>query len=118
MYAVTRIGTTVKSFQNDVKSVTSGSNLGIEMPPLISLITVIPTVITRNATANPTDKPEVKLNESETIRKPFISSGAENHTTSPAFLELNNIKHCTVIVARYKVFRTTKIIFKKKKRNE
>lgn len=79
MYAVTRTGTTVKSFQNDVKSVTSGRNLGIEMLPLISLIAVIPTVIIRNATANPTDNPEVKLNESATIRKSFTIPEVKLH---------------------------------------
>lgn len=49
---------------NDETSLTSGSNLGIPILPSINLITVIPTVITRNTTARPTDKADVKLNES------------------------------------------------------
>lgn len=64
MYAVTRTGTTVKSSQNEVRSVTLGSNLGIIMLPFINLITVIPTVITRNTTARATDKADVYLKES------------------------------------------------------
>ena len=63
---MTRTGTTVKRFKNDVTSVTSGSNLGIEMLPFINLITVIPTVITRKTTARATDKADVNLNESAT----------------------------------------------------
>lgn len=66
MYAVTRTGTTVKSFQNDVKSVTSGSNLGIIIPPLINFMIEIPIVMTRNTTASATDKAEVNLKESAT----------------------------------------------------
>lgn len=69
MYAVTRTGTTVKRFKNDVKSVTLGSNLGIEMLPFINLIRVIPTVITRNTTASPTDMPDVIFNESASKKK-------------------------------------------------
>lgn len=72
MYAVTRTGTTVKSFKKDVKSVTSGSNLGIIMLPFTNLITVIPTVITRNTTAKATDKADVKLNESATKKNTYF----------------------------------------------
>ena len=69
MYAVTRTGTTVKRFKNEVKSVTLGSNLGIEMLPFISLIMVIPTVIIMNTTASATDKADVNLNESASRKK-------------------------------------------------
>lgn len=54
----------MKSFQNEVKSVTSGSNLGIITVPLINLIIAIPTVMTRNTTARATDKADVNLKES------------------------------------------------------
>ena len=59
----------MKSFQNDVKSVKSGSNLGIIIVPLINLTIAIPTVMTRNTTARATDKADVKLKESATMRK-------------------------------------------------
>lgn len=61
---MTRTGTTVKIFQKDAKSVTLGSNLGIATPPLINLMTEIPTMITRNTTAKATDNAEVNLSES------------------------------------------------------
>lgn len=69
MNAVTRTGTTVKRLMRDVKSVTSGSILGIPNPPLINFTIEIPTVITTNATARATDKADVKLKESETIKR-------------------------------------------------
>lgn len=60
----------MKSFQNDAKSVISGSILGIATPPEINLMIEIPAVITRNTTASATDKADVNLNESATrIRK-------------------------------------------------
>lgn len=61
---MTRTGTTVKRFQKDVKSVTSGSNLGIGTPPLINFIIEIPAVIMRNTTARATDKADVNFKES------------------------------------------------------
>lgn len=64
MYAVTRTGTTVKSLKTEVKSVTSGNNLGIKMLPLINLKMVIPAVITRKTTASATDNVDVYLKES------------------------------------------------------
>lgn len=64
---MTRTGTTVKHLKNDDTSATSGSNLGIPILPSINLITVIPTVITRNTTARATDKADVKLKESADI---------------------------------------------------
>ena len=64
MNAVTRTGTTVKRFQKDVKSLTSGSNLGIATPPLISFMMEIPAVMTRNTTARATDNADVNLKES------------------------------------------------------
>lgn len=85
MYAVTRTGTTVKSFQNDVKSVTLGSNLGIIILPLINLRTVIPTVITRNTTARATDKVDVNLKESAS-RNSIINL----HIEEPNTKMLNN----------------------------
>lgn len=54
----------MKSFQNEFKSVMSGSNLGIITVPLINLITAIPAIITRNTTASPTDNADVYLKES------------------------------------------------------
>jgi len=71
---VTRTGTTVKSEKNDVRSVTSGSNLGIITPPLINFIMEIPTVITRHTTARATDKADVYLNESATTKRRHIRS--------------------------------------------
>lgn len=64
MNAVTRTGTTVNRFQKDVKSVTSGSNLGIGTPPLINFMIEIPAVMMRNTTARATDKADVYLKES------------------------------------------------------
>ena len=64
MNAVTRTGTTVKRFKKDVKSLTSGSNLGIATPPLISFMMEIPAVMTRNTTARATDNADVNLKES------------------------------------------------------
>lgn len=66
MYAVTRIGIVVKSFQKDSWPVNFGINRGIPMLPFISLIITTPAVITTKTTANPTDNAEVYLNESET----------------------------------------------------
>lgn len=74
MYAVTRTGTTVKRLRTDVRSVTSGNSLGIRIVPFINLKTVIPTVITRNTTASPTDKADVYLNESANTNKEGFSS--------------------------------------------
>ena len=71
---MTRTGTAVKRFKNDVKSVISGSNLGIEMLPFINIVTVIPTVTTRNTTASATDKADVNFNESATTRKAHMRS--------------------------------------------
>lgn len=68
MYAVTRTGTTVNSLNTDVTSVTSGSNLGIIMLPLINLKIVIPAVTTRNTTASATDNADVYLNESASMK--------------------------------------------------
>lgn len=56
----------MKSLRNDVRSYTSGSNLGINVVPSISLKTVIPTVMTRKTTASATDNADVNLNESAT----------------------------------------------------
>ena len=61
---MTRTGTTVKSLKADDRSVTSGSNRGIETPPLSSLTIEIPIVITRNTTARATDSADVNLRES------------------------------------------------------
>lgn len=69
MYAVTRIGTTVKRLRNDERLSTSGNNLGIKTDPSIILKRVIPIVITRNTTANATDRAEVYLNESAKTSK-------------------------------------------------
>lgn len=69
MYAVTRTGTTVKRLKNDAISVTSGNNLGIAMCPPINLIIAIPAVIMTNAIASPTDKADVYLNESASIKQ-------------------------------------------------
>lgn len=66
MYAVTRTGMEVKSFQIELKSVMSGRNLGIITVPLINLMTAIPTIITRNTKASPTDNADVYLKESAT----------------------------------------------------
>lgn len=68
MYAVTRTGTTVNNSNTDVKSLTSGSNLGIVMLPLINLKIVIPAVTTRKTTASATDKADVYLNESASLK--------------------------------------------------
>lgn len=65
MNAVTRTGTTVKRFKKDVKSLTSGNNLGIATPPLINFMIDIPAVMMRNTTARATDKADVNLKESE-----------------------------------------------------
>lgn len=54
----------MKSLKNDVRSCTSGSSLGINTVPLISLKTVMPTVITRKTTASATDNADVNLKES------------------------------------------------------
>jgi len=64
MYAVTRIGTTVKRFQTDVKSGISANNLGIEISPFSNFITAIPAVTTTKTTARATDNAEVYLKES------------------------------------------------------
>lgn len=64
----------MKRLSNDVKSVTSGINLGILTPPLINLMIAIPTVITRNTTARATDKADVNFNESVTTERRHIRS--------------------------------------------
>lgn len=48
----------------EVKLVTSGSNLGIATPPLINFMMEIPAVMTRNTTARATDNADVYLKES------------------------------------------------------
>ena len=89
MYAVTRTGTTVNSFQNDVKSVTSGSNLGIKMLPSTNLMTVIPTVITRNTTASATERADVYLNESATTKRTNKTSKI-TISVSPKYKSMHN----------------------------
>lgn len=69
MNDVTRTGTTVKSFQTDVISVTSGRNLGMAILPLNNLIVAIPAVITRKMTASATAKVDEYLNESAHMKK-------------------------------------------------
>lgn len=66
---MTRTGTTVKSFHNDVISVTIRSHLGDAILQLINLTIVIPAVITTNTIASVTDKADVNLNESATKMK-------------------------------------------------
>lgn len=88
---MTRTGTTVKSLKNDVRSVISGSNLGIITPPLINFIMEIPTVITRNTTARATDKADVYLNESATTKRRYIRSPQQ--CTSNIIRLLKNDNH-------------------------
>jgi len=71
MYALTSTGTTVKSFQNDDKSVTLGRSLGIIKPSVNSLMIVIPAVMTRKTTAKATDTADVNLKESTRKHKPL-----------------------------------------------
>jgi len=61
---VTRTGTAVKRFQTDARSVISGNNLGIPIPPLSNLTIAIAAVITTKTTARATDKAEVYRRES------------------------------------------------------
>lgn len=65
MYAVTRTGTTVKRFQTEAKSGTSGNNLGIAMLPASSFTMAMPAVITTKTIARATDKADVNLRESD-----------------------------------------------------
>lgn len=60
------MGTTVKSFQNDSKSVTLGSSLGIIILPFINFRTAIPTVTAIKTPANINDNADVNLKESAT----------------------------------------------------
>lgn len=80
MNAVTRTGTTVKSFHTDVISVTLGRNLGMAILPLNNLIVTIPNVITRKTTASATAIVDEYLNESAhmKIRDYFFSIQVNN----------------------------------------
>lgn len=71
MYALTSTGTTVKSFQNEAKSVRSGRSLGIIKPSLNNFMMTIPAVMTRKTTARPTDMADVNLKESVMKHKPL-----------------------------------------------
>lgn len=68
MKAVTRTGTTVKSFQTDATSVTLGKNLGMLILPLNNLIIAIPAVITTKTIARATAKVDVYFNESACMK--------------------------------------------------
>ena len=62
--AVTRTGTAVKRFQTDARSVISGNNLGISIPPLSNLTMAIAEVIITKITAKAIDKADVYRRES------------------------------------------------------
>lgn len=64
MYALTSTGTTVKSFQNDDKSVKFGKSLGIIKPSLNNFKIVMPAVMTRKTIAKASDTADVNLKES------------------------------------------------------
>lgn len=73
---MTITGTTVKSLQTELISVTSGRNLGISILPVNNLKIVIAAVMTRKTTASATANADVCLNESavqmnETAQKQF-----------------------------------------------
>jgi hypothetical protein len=57
----------VNRSKTEAASVITGKSLGIPMPPLIILITEIPTAMIRKRTANPIDSADVNLNESAII---------------------------------------------------
>ena len=59
MYAVTRTGTAVKSFQIELRSSNSGKSLGIAIVPSMSFIMAIPAVMTTKITARATDRADV-----------------------------------------------------------
>lgn len=64
MYALTSTGTTVKSFQKEAKSVSSGTSLGIIKPSVNNFMVTMTAVMTRKTTARPTDIADVNLKES------------------------------------------------------
>lgn len=68
IYAVTRIGIVVKSFQNDAWSTTSGNNEGTFMVPSNNFTIATPAVIATNTIAKPTDNADVYLSESRKSR--------------------------------------------------
>lgn len=58
------IGTTVKSFQNEAWSWTSGASLGQEISPAKSFHIATPAMMTTNTTASATDNADVHFKES------------------------------------------------------
>ena len=81
MNALTRTGTTVKSFKTDDKSVKLGNSFGFIKPPLKNFVATIAPVMTRKRTARASDVADANLKSSAMKHKSitFNSKRSKQH---------------------------------------